>query len=116
MSPSAVPHADRQRRQNGMEVVATATGHHDRCFLRHAPSAAKTPKCLLRLPVAGRSIAAIATEKSDRVDNAGVITYIYGPGIPGLYMSPEYGDASSQRDTRRVEVIPELPCYVIFKR
>jgi len=76
MSPSAVLHAERQGRQNGAEVVVTATGPHGRCSLPHAPSAAKRPKCLLSLLVAGQSIVAIVTKKSDRVDNAG-LTWTY---------------------------------------
>jgi len=88
MSPSAVPHAARQGRQSGMEVVVTATGHA-KCFLPYAPSAAKTPKCLLSLSLAGRSIVAIATVNSDRLDNAGLTMNIHGPGIPGQCMSRE---------------------------
>jgi hypothetical protein len=72
MSPSAAPHADSQGRQSGMEVVVTATGSPGKCSLLYAPSAAKRRKYLLSLPTAGRSIAAIATEKSDRADNAGL--------------------------------------------
>jgi hypothetical protein len=79
-SPSAVPHADRRGRQSGMEVVGIATGPQGKCFLPYAPSAAKTPKCLLSLPTAGRSIAAIATIKSDRLDNAGLTTGHAGTG------------------------------------
>ena len=92
MSPSAVLHAERQRRHSGTEVVVTATGCHARCFLPHAPSAAKTPKCLLSLPPAGRSIVAIATVKSDRVDNTRLTMAIHGPGIPGPCMFIECGD------------------------
>ena len=74
MSPSVVPRADRQGRQRGTEVVATDTVSRARCFPPYAPSAAKTPKCLLSLPAAGRFIAAIATENSDRADNHGLTT------------------------------------------
>ena len=82
MSPSAVHHADRHGRQSGTEVVVTVTGPHARCFPPHAPSAGTTPKCLLNLPAAGRSIAAIATKKSDQLDNTG-FTWIYaGRGYP----------------------------------
>jgi hypothetical protein len=38
-----------------------------------APTVAKRRKYLLPLPTAGQSIVAIATEKSDRVDNSGLI-------------------------------------------
>ena len=69
MNPSAVLHVDRQGRQSGtgmgMGMVVTVMGSHARCFLPHALSAAKTPKCLLRLPMAGQSIVAIATAKSE---------------------------------------------------
>jgi hypothetical protein len=92
MSPSDVPHADRQGRQSGTEVVATATGSHVRRLLPHAPSAGTTPRCLLSLLVAGRSIAAIATVKSDRVDNAGLNMDIHGPGIPGPCIFIECSD------------------------
>jgi ribosomal protein S21 len=57
-----------------MEVVVTATGSPGKCSLLYAPSAAKRRKYLLSLPTAGRSIVAIATEKSDRADNAGLTT------------------------------------------
>jgi hypothetical protein len=86
MSPSAVPHADRQGRQSGMEMVVTATGSHAKCFLPYAPSAAKTPKCLLSLSMTGQSIVAIATVKSGWVDNAGLTMDIHGPGIRGPCM------------------------------
>jgi hypothetical protein len=82
MSPSAVPHADRQGRQSGTEVVATATGPHARRFPPHAPNAGTTPKCLLSLPTAGRSIAAIATKKSDQLDNTGLTWTYAGRGYP----------------------------------
>ena len=91
MSPSAVPHADRQGRQSGMEMVVTATGSRAKCLLPYAPSAAKTPKYLLSLPTAGRSIVASATVKSDRADNAGLTMDIHGPGIPGPCMFLECG-------------------------
>jgi hypothetical protein len=74
MSPSAVPHAGRQGRQSRVEVVGTAMGPRARCSLPNAHSAAKRPKCLLRLPLAGQSIVEIATTKSDRADNAGLTT------------------------------------------
>jgi len=115
MSPSAVLHAVRQGRQSGTEVVVTATGSHAKCFLPYAPSAAKTPKCLLSLPMAGRSIVAIATVKSDRVDNAGLTRDIHGPGIPGPCMSLECGDASSQWESRHMKVTLKIPCCVAFK-
>ena len=83
MSPSAVLHAGRRERQSGVAVVVTATGFHARCSPPHAPSAAKTRKCLFSLPMASLSIAAIATEKSDQVDNAGLTANVHGPGKPG---------------------------------
>jgi len=95
--------------------VVTATGSHAKCFLPYAPSAAKTPKCLLSLPMAGRSIVAIATAKSDRVDNAGLTRDIHGPGILGSCMSLECGDVSSQWESRYVKVILRFPCCVAFK-
>ena len=91
MSPSAVLRADRQGRRSGAAVVVTATGNHARCSLQHAPSAEKTPKCLLSLPVAGQSIVAIATKKSDRVDNGGLTMDIHGLGIPGPCILLECG-------------------------
>ena len=114
MSPSAVPHAARQGRQSGMEVVVTATGHA-KCFLPYAPSAAKTPKYLLNLPLAGRSIVAIVTVESDRVDNAGLTMDIRGPRIHGPCMSRECGDVP-QWESRYKKVNPRFPCCVAFKR
>ena len=70
MSPSAVPHVARRGRQSDTEIVATATGAHAKCFLQYAPSVAKRPKYHLNLAVISRCIVAIATVKSDRVDNA----------------------------------------------
>jgi len=115
MSPSAVPHADRQGRQGGMEVVVAATDSHGKCFLPYAPSAAKTPKCLLSLSMTGRSIVAIATVKSDRVDNAGLTMDIHGLGIPGPCMFIECGDVLSQWEFRYVKVNLRIPCCVAFK-
>jgi len=69
MSPSVAPRAVRQGSQNDSEM--TATGPDARCFLRHVPSAARTPKYPLNLAVISQSTVAIATVKSDRVDNAG---------------------------------------------
>ena len=66
MIPSAVPRAARQGSQSATETVATEP--HVRCFLQHAPSAARIPKYPLNLVVIGRCIVAIATEKSDQVD------------------------------------------------
>jgi len=94
MSPSAVPHAAKQGSQSDMAVVATATVSHAKCFLPYAPIAAKTPKCLLSLPTAGLSIVAIATEKSDRVDNAGLTKDIHGPGISGPCIFIGFGGVS----------------------
>jgi hypothetical protein len=116
MSPSAVPHADRQGRQSGMEVVVAATGSLAKCFLPYAPSAAKTPKCLLSLPMAGQSIVAIVTVKSDRVDNAGLTMDIHGPGILGPCMFMECGGVSSQWESRYVKVTLKILCCVAFKR
>ena len=72
MSPSDVPHAAKQGRQSDLEIVATATDSDAKCFLQYAPSAAKTRKCPLSLAMVDRSIVAIATIKSDRVDRASV--------------------------------------------
>ena len=114
MSPSAVPRVDRQGRQSGTRVVVAATGSHARCFLPHAPSAAKTPKCLSSLPLAGRSIAAIVTEKSDRADNGGLTPDIHRPGISGSCMTPKCDGVSSQRGRRQVRLNPGIACYVAF--
>jgi hypothetical protein len=65
--------------------------------------------------MAGRSIVAIATVKSDRVDNAGLTRDIHGPGIPGPCMSLECGDASSQWESRHMKVTLKILCCVAFK-
>ena len=45
-----------------------ATGPNAKCFRRHAPSVAKTPKCRSSHAKVDRFIAVIATIKSDQVD------------------------------------------------
>ncbi len=70
MSQSAVPRAAKQGSQSVTETAAT--GPDARCFPRHAPSAARTPRYPLNLAVISRFTVAIATVKSDRVGNAGV--------------------------------------------
>jgi hypothetical protein len=55
--------------------------------------------------MADRSIAAIATAKSDRLDNAGLTVDVRGPGLPGPRMFREFGDAS-QREPRRAKASP----------
>ena len=72
MSPSAALHADRQERQSGTQVVVTDTVSRARCTPPYAPTVVERPKYLSHLPTAGRSIVAIATEKSDRADNGGL--------------------------------------------
>ncbi len=66
MSQSAVPPAARQGSQSVME--AAATDPHARCFPRHAPSAARTPKYPLNPVKVDRYTVAIATVKSNKVD------------------------------------------------
>ena len=70
MSPSAVPTAVKKGSQSVTKAAAatTATGHSARCFPRHAPSAARTPRYPLSLAVISRFTVAIATEKIDRPD------------------------------------------------
>ncbi len=72
MSPSAVPNAARQGRQN---VTATAvTEPRARCSPRPAPSVGKAPKSRSNLGVIGRFTVAIATVKSDLVDKVSLIS------------------------------------------
>ena len=66
--------------------------------------------------MAGQSIVAIATIKSDRVDNAGLTVDIHGPGIPGPCMFVECGDVSSQWESRYVKVNSRILCCVAFTR
>jgi hypothetical protein len=68
MSPSAVLRAARHGSQSATEIAVMGPGA--RCFPQHALSVAKALRYLLNLAVISRCIAVIATEKSDRVDNA----------------------------------------------
>jgi len=70
MSPSAVPNAARHGSQSVTE--AAAMDPDARCFPRYVPSVAKILKYLSNLAVIDRFTVAIATVKSDRVDNTGV--------------------------------------------
>ena len=70
MSPSAVPRAAGQGNQSVTEVAAIAMGPHARCSLQYAPSVAKIPRYLLNRAGTSRYIVAIATAKSESVDNA----------------------------------------------
>jgi hypothetical protein len=66
--------------------------------------------------MAGQSIVAIVTVKSDRVDNAGLTMDIHGLGILGSCMFMECGDVSSQWGFfRYVKVTPRILCCVAFK-
>jgi len=69
MSPSAVPHADRQESQN---VMATAVMvPRAKCSRRLAPSVAKVPKFRSSLAVIDLFTAAIATGKCKLPDKCG---------------------------------------------
>ena len=77
MSPSAALRAARQGSQSVTEIAAmeiAAMPPDARCFPQHARSVARVPKYPLNLAVISRYIVAIATVKSDRVDNA-VLTF-----------------------------------------
>ncbi len=63
MSQNVVPHVARQESQSDTETATT--GPDARCFPRHAPSVARTPKYSLNLAAISRSTVAIATVKSD---------------------------------------------------
>jgi len=85
-SQSAVPHAARQGRQSDTETAAT--GPDARCFLRHVPSAARIPKYPLNLAVISRFTVAIATVKSDQVDNVGcTLVHTWAGGTWPVYVS-----------------------------
>jgi hypothetical protein len=70
MSQSAAPNAARQGRQSVMEAAAISPDV--RCFPRHVPSATRTPKYPSNLAVIGRFTVAIATVKSEIINNAEV--------------------------------------------
>jgi hypothetical protein len=75
-SLSAVPHAAKQGRQSVTEVVV-ATGPSGKCFPQYVPSVAKRPKYRSSPAKVDQYIVAIATIRSNRVENASLDLRIY---------------------------------------
>ena len=75
-SLSAVPHAAKQGRQSVTEVVV-ATGPSGKCFPQYVPSVAKRPKYRSSPAKVDQYIVAIATIRSNRVDNSSLDLRIY---------------------------------------
>jgi hypothetical protein len=64
--------------------------------------------------MADRSIAAIATAKSDQLDSAGLTVHVHGPGLPGPCMFREFGDAP-QREPRWAKANPKFFVVSLLK-